>query len=367
MEKKQLKITFLEPYDRGSHRYWMEIIQKYSKHQINHFSMKGYHWKWRMNGGAVTLSRFLNEKKELSDLFVASSMLDVASLRGLLRSDLRKVPILLYFHENQMGYPKSSFDQDCEKNRDSRYAWINITSLMAADAVWFNSNFHKNEFYQNGIRFLNRMRDYKETDFFKEKMEKTRVVPIAIENEFLSIPKKKSKIPVILWNHRWEEDKGIKTFLNWMIQLKKEGVDFHLILLGDSSRSDYQSLVSSISDRILFQGYTSSKEEYWSFLKKSDFLPVTSHHDYFGMSVVEAILSEVVPLLPDRLTYPEHVLTKECFYTDEREGYQKLKNWIVKNNFPEKITHRCKEYLAPQVVFNYDHSWTEIVDRLKKS
>ena len=34
-----------------------------SKYQITIFSMKGIHWKWRMHGGAITLSQQLNESK----------------------------------------------------------------------------------------------------------------------------------------------------------------------------------------------------------------------------------------------------------------------------------------------------------------
>ena len=36
-----------------------------------------------------------------------------------------------------------------------------------------------------------------------------------------------------------------------------------------------------------------------------DIIPVTSNHDFFGISVMEAVFCNVWPILPDRLSYKE--------------------------------------------------------------
>ena len=83
-----------------------------------------------------------------------------------------------------------------------------------------------------------------------------------------------------------------------------------------------------LRDRIDHWGYATSAAEYARWLWRADLLPVTSRQDFFGISVVEAIHCNCLPLLPQRLAYPEHVPPKrfpECFYETEEELYAKLK------------------------------------------
>ncbi len=40
-------------------------------------------------------------------------------------------------------------------------------------------------------------------------------------------------------------------------------------------------------------------------MQAADILPVTSIHEFFGISVMEAIYCGCYPILPRRLTYPE--------------------------------------------------------------
>ena len=67
-----MKILYIEPYYAGSHQQWIEAYQRYSRHKIDILSLPGNKWKWRMHGGAVTLSNNFIKINGKYDLILAS-------------------------------------------------------------------------------------------------------------------------------------------------------------------------------------------------------------------------------------------------------------------------------------------------------
>ena len=132
-----MNITLVEPFYTGSHRQWAINLQKYSRHNISILSLPGRFWKWRMHGAAVTLASRMNNLLEIPDLLVVTDMLDVAVFKALLDQRFSAIPILLYFHENQITYPWSLDDPDPGLQRDRHYGFINYTSCLAADRIAF--------------------------------------------------------------------------------------------------------------------------------------------------------------------------------------------------------------------------------------
>ena len=63
-----MNIVLIEPFFTGSHKQWALGYKKYSKYNVEILSLKGIFWKWRMHGGALTLSKMFNEylKKSIS-------------------------------------------------------------------------------------------------------------------------------------------------------------------------------------------------------------------------------------------------------------------------------------------------------------
>ena len=74
-----------------------------------------------------------------------------------------------------------------------------------------------------------------------------------------------------------------------------------------SHRTYSTGLGSNLANRVIQFGYVESFADYARWLWQADILPVTSHHDFFGASVVQAIYCGCLPLLPRRLAYPEHL------------------------------------------------------------
>ncbi|MCH7526316.1 MAG: glycosyltransferase, partial [Planctomycetes bacterium] len=52
-------------------------------------------------------------------------------------------------------------------------------------------------------------------------------------------------------------------------------------------------------------GYQESRDDYEAALREADVIVSTANHEFFGISVVEAIAAGAYPLLPRRLAYPE--------------------------------------------------------------
>jgi glycosyltransferase involved in cell wall biosynthesis len=61
----------------------------------------------------------------------------------------------------------------------------------------------------------------------------------------------------------------------------------------------------TFGDKIDRWGYQESRREYESALADADVVISTAVHEFFGISVVEAIAAGAQPLLPRRLAYPE--------------------------------------------------------------
>ena len=347
-----MKMLLIEPYYTGSHKQWADGYQKYSQHKIRILSMKGQFWKWRMHGGAVTLARKFNNMKWGPDLILATDMLDLTTFLSLTREKSHNIPTAIYFHENQLSYPWSPKDRDIQKNRDNHYRFINYASALAADRVFFNSDFHMNSFLDALRPFLKHFPDHNELDSVNIIRNKSSVLHLGMDlQRFDGCEVEKEGKPVILWNHRWEYDKNPELFFSVLRKVKNDGYNFQLIVLGENfSQSPvvFEQAKNIFKNEIVQWGYTKSFDEYAEWLRKADILPVTSNQEFFGASVVEAIYCGTWPILPNRLAYPE-LLPKELhqqhLYSTEIDLYNKI-IWTIDNY--KKVRSQSFSSLAEQ-------------------
>ena len=102
-----------------------------------------------------------------------------------------------------------------------------------------------------------------------------------------------------------------------------------------------------LGDKIIQYGYADSFEGYAEWLWRADILPVTSIHDFFGASVVQAMNCETIPLLPKRLSYPEHIPEKShdrFFYDDSEDLLARLRGLIL--NTPTTDKQEVRDYVT---------------------
>ena len=333
-----MRITILEPYCTGSHAAWAHEYASHSRHQLELLTLPGRHWKWRMHGGAVTLaSRFLASSGH-PDLILATDMLDLTTFLALTRGASSSCPCALYFHENQLTYPWSPGDSDPGSQRDLHYAFINYTSALAADAVLFNSSYHKEVFLSALPDFLRGFPAPSEAASVQGIAEKSRVLPLGMDlrkfDQHRPQGGREPGPPLILWNHRWEYDKDPESFFAALYLLADEGVDFRLAVLGESfgkAPAVFKEARKRLADKIVQWGYLENFAQYAQWLWRADILPVTSRQEFFGASVVQALYCGCSALLPERLAYPEHVpagKTAQVLYRDEEDLADRLRALI---------------------------------------
>lgn len=331
MGDKPLEIILLEPYLTGSHAAWAREYAAHSRHRVRILGLEGRHWKWRMHGGAVTLARQFLAEGLRPDLLLATDMLDLATFLALTRKVTARTPVALYFHENQLTYPWSPGDDDPARQRDVHYGFINYASALAADAVLFNSDYHRRAFLGALPEFLAAFPDHREPESVSAIAGKSRTLPLGLDLHALDGPAPpRVGPPLLLWNHRWEYDKNPEEFFRALFRLEELGVEFELAVLGESFRNVppiFAEARQRLARRIVHWGFVENFADYALWLRRADILPVTSLHDFFGASVVQAVYCDTWPLLPKRLAYPEHLPIsrhEEFFYHDSEELVRRL-------------------------------------------
>jgi len=346
-----MKICLIEPFHTGSHAAWACEYARCSRHDVELLTLSGRHWKWRMHGGAVTLARRFLESDGKPDLLLASDMLDLTTFLALTRKKSAALPTALYFHENQLTYPWSPTDADPVQQRDAHYAFINTTSALAADAVLFNSRYHRQTFIGELPAFLKGFPDENELESLSHIEAKSAILPLGLDLQRLDShrpteTKEAGAPPLILWNHRWEYDKNPEEFFAALYSLQEEGLRFEVAILGESYRKFPKVFTEArqrLGKRIVHFGYAENFADYARWLWRADILPVTSSHDFFGVSVVQAIYCRCAPLLPQRLAYPEHLpaaLQERFFYDGFDDLLGRLRTMLQSLPVPETAALR---------------------------
>ena len=211
------KIVIVEPFYSGSHKDWANNYAKFSRHEVKIIKLPGRFWKWRMHGGAIELANTYLKNNYQPDLVLATDMLNLPIFKSIVQP---KCPIYIYFHENQLTYPWSPNDKDLKLNRDKHYGFINYSSCLAADKVYFNSNYHYTSFIASLKKFLNQLPDYQGLNNIETITKKSQILHLGIdlkrfdinktniEASFIIVPLKISSLTDIK-NNLYEIDKNL--------------------------------------------------------------------------------------------------------------------------------------------------------------
>lgn len=346
------KLAIIEPFYKGSHKYWLDQILERSKADIKTLTKPGVHWKWRVQQSSLI---FCAEELADRDIIFTTNMVNLAAWSGINRHHLKDKELYHYFHENQLTYPSEN------KYERSFYGFFDINNAVCADKVFFNSTYHKDVFLE-AIEVLSKKLPEKLPSYLIDNIDsKSRVLPVGIDCQKIVGAKvtTTNKSPLILWNHRHEYDKNPELFFETLISFFKKGLDFRLVVLGAEAKNGpdiFHKAKELLKPVTLHWGYTNSFEEYCDWLWKADIAPVTSLHDFFGISVLEAALCENHLLLPKANAYPDHFPVEEFsdhYYHNAEDFASKLETLITEKNFQ---CHR-----SSQVPYQYD--WPQVVDQ----
>lgn len=322
-------IAVFEPYYGGSHRAFVDGLVSNLPYDFQLHNLPANRWKWRMRLAApFWAGRIRSGAIDLKDAesILCSSFLDVAAFKGMLPIGHQRLPIRVYFHENQFAYPVRQ-----EEPRDLHFALTNLTTALCSDSVAFNSGYNLESFLRGCRELLVKSDDMPLASVEEEIRSKSVILPPSLAPDAeMDDMGHDSGPPVIVWNHRWEHDKDPEFFFQTLYALQADGVPFRLIVLGESFRHQPKIFADAreiLAGRILHFGYASSRIDYLAWLKRADLVVSTARHEFFGLSVLEAVRAGCCPLLPRRLVYPE--LFDEIFLYDDCEFATKLRRFLV--------------------------------------
>jgi glycosyltransferase involved in cell wall biosynthesis len=317
-----MRILYVEPFDGGSHATFTRTLTAGIEAQFSVLRLPGRHWKWRMRGSAAWAA--LEHAPTLQaphDVLFCSSYVPLAELVGLAPA-LSAIPRVLYFHENQLAFPARG---DAHPERDDHFGFTQLVSALAADTCWFNSRHNLDSFVQAGRARLRRLPDAVPRGWIERIVERSEVWPVPVDLPDVAPeiiepdPTERARGPVVLWNHRWEHDKNPEGFFEVLFALAAEGVPFRLAVCGRRFREVpgvFERARQRLADRIVHFGMLDDAAQVHGLLARADVVVSTAHHEFFGISMVEATHFGARPLVPDRLAYPE-IFGDEYRYADD--------------------------------------------------
>jgi glycosyltransferase involved in cell wall biosynthesis len=360
-----VKFLFIETYYLGSHASFVEGLCEFSSHDIDVVSLPGENWRWRMLGAALHMVEAIPPLDNYAGIIV-TDLFNLADFKALIGQPC--LPVMVYFHENQITYPQPPGDKGA-----FQLGIINITTALTADLVAFNSHMHRNAFLKAVPEFLNRGRDFKPSNAAEKIRAKSTVlypgVALPAYDQIDAV--KQTDPPLIIWNHRWGYDKNCDTFFEAIEALETRGLDFRLVLMGENFGKipdAFKTAKNRYEKKILQYGYVSERQEYERWLKRGALVISTAIQENFGISVIEAVLMGCLPLLPNRLSYPEILpaaFHEHFLYRNKYDLMEKLFDIVAQYSryepLRDRLTAKMETFLWQKVVAGYDHILDELV------
>lgn len=321
-----MKALVLSAYDARSHQLWRENL--YGMFPQIHWSeliLPPRYYSWRVRGNS--LSWAFNHRDTLTDNYdfiLSTSMTDLSALRGFV-PQLGSVPTAIYFHENQFAYPDNP--AAAAQHRGSvEPQLLSIYTALCADEVIFNSQYNKSSFLAGAKRLLRKLPDHVPQGLVQS-LESASVIPVPLTPALFTTRSRTlantSPTLDIVWNHRWEFDKGPALLLAIVQLLVNQGTEFRLHVLGQRFRQcpeEFTTIAQLLKSHYQQLGITpghwgfiESRADYDALLCESDVVLSTATHDFQGLAVLEACAQGCAPLAPHCMAYPEYLAAQNLY------------------------------------------------------
>lgn len=322
----QKNILILDPFLKGSHKKFWDCYQRYSRHHVTVQEFDGTHWKLSSGLSGFTKVESSSGIQKM-DVFLCSDFFDLTSFVGL-NPSLAHVKKICYFHENQFEYPVRKQEQ-----RDAQFSLINLRNYLASDYCVFNSRWNFDSF-RDGVKEFRRRVPAVYRNLLTHDLDKPHstvfpghdLAPVDQKELERSLRQRiELERPLrVIWPHRWEHDKGIERLKIVVECLVSEGLIFDLDLCGEKGPdAEFMKQIKEIAgERVVNFGYYSNTFDYHNALINADVVLSTTNHEFFGISVLEALSYGCYPLLPNGYAYPElyaPFFERSAFYQSDEE------------------------------------------------
>lgn len=319
-----MKALLLSAYDAESHRVWREnLYAMLPQIEWTTLTLPPRYFPWRVRGNSLTWA--FNHRPELTDnhdFLLCTSMTDLSALRGFVPA-LARLPTIVYCHENQFAYPENP-DPQAARTNPVEPQMLSLYTALCADRLVFNSDWNRRSFLEGASALLRKLPDHV-PDGLVERLARAEVLPVPLAPSLFQ-PRRQQAEPdvlTIVWNHRWEYDKGPELLLAIVDDLLARGLRFRLHLLGQRFRqapAQFTALQSRLAQWYAssgispgMSGYIDSREDYRGVLASSDVVLSTALHDFQGLAVLEASALGCAALAPERLVYPEYLSAQSLY------------------------------------------------------
>ncbi len=315
------EVWLFSAYRADSHAAWADwLVDSQSWLKWRRFELPGRHFAWRIRGNPLSWLDALPASRP--DAIVATSMVDLATLKGL-HPRLGRVPSLLYFHENQFAYPRSS-----RQIASIEPQMVQLYGALAAQRVLFNSAYNRDSFLDGVSALLHRMPDHLPSGVAERLAQRMGLCAVPIRPVD---PAGERQRNLILWNHRWEYDKAPQVFEEALQLLAGRDVDFRLALLGSRPNTVPEALRQLRQDFaycILFDEKADA-QTYRQVLGSCAIAVSTARHEFQGLAMLEASSAGARPLVPDALCYPEQYPLIYRYTQDSASALaDRLQDWL---------------------------------------
>jgi len=313
----------LEPieqrYTKQWYFYWKKEFSKYIKNVI--------YIDGNYNDDKITNGKFLDINKtniykaqqveKLGNMFNENKIKDndififcdgwhfgITALKYMLQLNNIKSKIYGYFHAGSYD-PYDFLNQAGMK----KWAQYNESGWMhALDGIFVATKFHKELILEN----LNIL--------YYEKFNKNKIkvvgFPMDWELEIKTrINKINKKADLIVFPHRLDKEKNPQQF----DELKKEFQQYNFIKTLEVTKNKY---------------------EYYNLMNKAKICFSASNQETFGIGTVEALMMNVIPLVPNRLSYIE-LYDRSFIYNNIKEAKIKLK-YFMNNYYSKSLQNKIK-------------------------
>ncbi|RUS82735.1 hypothetical protein EGW08_009515 [Elysia chlorotica] len=162
----------------------------------------------------------------------------------------------------------------------------------------------------------------------------------------------------IVWPHRWEHDKDPESFFAALFQLQQENLSFNVSVVGETFSAVpeiFNTARLTLGDRVKAWGFQ-SREDFLAILDSAHVVVSTAIHEFFGVSMLEAVARNCYPLCPNRLVYPE-IYPREYLYSTHSQLVKRLKRFCHR---PQSLnTSLCKDFIEK-------FSWEQLQEQYRR-
>lgn len=320
----RLRVALFEPWLGGSHAAFADSLEARSRHDVVVVGLAPRHWRWRQEASAWQLGRAAAEL-DRPDVLLVTDYVDLPRLVGFLPPRWRDLPTVAYFHENQLTYPSAGGALPA----DTAPGFANVLTAIRADALVFNSEFHRGSFGRAADELLARLPRPNPRAELARAVDRASVVPPL--PELSRVPLGAGAPPGaplrVAFPHRLEPDKDPVGFLDALARVARDAPIEAVLTGGDpaSARSETRAALERAGSAVAHAGHVEDRAAYEALLGRCDAVASTARHEFFGVAVCEALAAGCAPVLPPRLAYPELLrdhpgATAACGLTADLEG-----------------------------------------------